>query len=113
MREEREGLSRCEDVWMVTHGYRGGLCWVKNQSSLCQIRFLGRQEISPPCGLNSACHGFSARFPQTLFSQTRPKGDFFSPPVTRGAYSGIQHKVTDLLLHGDSNDTMGMDNLNQ
>jgi hypothetical protein len=36
---EREASPRCMEVWMVTHGYRGGLVWVKNQSPLCQMRF--------------------------------------------------------------------------
>jgi hypothetical protein len=57
-----EASSWWTDVWTVSHGYQGGLGWEKH-APVCQICFLGRRENSPPRGLNSACHGFSARIP--------------------------------------------------
>jgi hypothetical protein len=58
-----EAPSQWADVWTVSHRCRGGLGWDKNYFPLFQIRFLDHRENSPPRGLNSACHRFSAQFP--------------------------------------------------
>jgi hypothetical protein len=59
---EREASSRCPDVWRVSHVCWTGLGWVKIQSPLCQIRFLGWPEKSPLRGLDSACRGVLGLF---------------------------------------------------
>jgi hypothetical protein len=55
-------LPRCAEVWINTRVDRSVLGWAKNQSPRCQMRFLGRREISPTRGLHSAHHEFLGRF---------------------------------------------------